>query len=88
MVNYQALVSTLENLQRSTFNEDKKVKSNFFLTCRLHLCHSVINQHTVFIRIVAAATINFSFARVRLLFECSYYSRATLNRGWLLLTSS
>ena len=35
-----------------------------------------IKQHTVFIRIVAAATINFSLAGVRLLIEGGSYSRA------------
>ena len=34
--------------------------------------------YTVFIRIVAAATINFSPDRVRLLFEGGFYSRAAL----------
>ena len=55
-----------------------------------YIAHAHVHSlHTVFIRIVATATINFSLAGVRLLIEVGSYSRAALliSERYLLMPS-
>ena len=67
---------------------EKRVKVNVFALASASLHAHIQRGHTIFTRIVAAATINFSLVPVRLLIEGGSYSRAALIRGRLLLLST
>ena len=57
---------------------EKRVKVNVFALASASLHAHIQRGHTIFTRIVAAATINFSLVPVRLLIEGGSYSRAAL----------